>query len=72
MTFCIFNVTLNFFAKGKGVNLCNFYGYPLHFKGIILLIHYKWDKHYYLLMLVLVYKLHSYTNIDNNDPTNLI
>jgi hypothetical protein len=40
-------------VKGnKGVNLCKFYGYPLHLKGIILLVNYKWDKHYYLLMLV--------------------
>jgi hypothetical protein len=40
-------------AKGnKRVNLCKFYGYPLHLKGIILLVNYKWDKHYYLIMLV--------------------
>jgi hypothetical protein len=40
-------------TKGnKGLNLCKFYGYPLHLKGIILLVNYKWDKHYYLLMLV--------------------
>jgi len=52
MTFCIFNVTLKKTMKGnKGVNLCKFYGYPLHLKGIILLVNYKWDKHYYLLML---------------------